>query len=136
MLKRKGQTEYEPSGYINIPLWMEGYERRVAVGDDQIHVRVVERMDGQRVIYTVEIELAERRRADWRNVPEPCRGDTCAGRIDVTLVDVATKELEARRESLERQLVAVVSGTLLLAPEEIAAIRVHIVEIRTVLPRR
>ncbi len=56
MLKRKGQTEYEPSGYINIPLWMEGYERRVAVGDDQIHVRVVERMDGQRVIYTVEID--------------------------------------------------------------------------------
>ena len=56
MLKRKGQTEYEPSGYINIPLWMEGYERRVAVGDDQIHVRVIERMDGQRVIYTVEID--------------------------------------------------------------------------------
>ncbi|MGO8917174.1 MAG: hypothetical protein ACLQJR_14810 [Stellaceae bacterium] len=56
MLKRKGQTEYEPSGYINIPLWREGYERRVTIGGDQLHVRVVERMDGQRVIYTVEID--------------------------------------------------------------------------------
>ena len=49
---------------------------------------------------------------------------------------VATKELEARRESLERQLAAVKSGTLLLAPEAIAAIKVHIVQISTVLPRR
>ncbi len=54
----------------------------------------------------------------------------------MTLGDVATKELEARRELLERQLAAVRTGSLLLAPEEIAAIRVHIVEIDSVLPRR
>ena len=56
MLKRKGETEYAPSGYINIPLWKEGDERRVTVGDDQLHVRVVERMDGKREIYTEEID--------------------------------------------------------------------------------
>ncbi len=56
MLKRKGETEYTPSGSINIPLWKEGDERRVTVGGDQLHVRVVERVDGKRVIYTMEID--------------------------------------------------------------------------------
>lgn len=54
----------------------------------------------------------------------------------MTFVDIAIQELEARRESLERQLAAVRSGTLLLAPEAVAAIKLHIVEIGTVLPRR
>jgi hypothetical protein len=36
MLKRKGQTEYEPSGYVNIPPWREGDERRVTVGGSQL----------------------------------------------------------------------------------------------------
>ncbi len=56
MLKRKGQTEYEASGYINIPPWKEGDERRVMIGDSQLYVRVIERMDRERVIYTEEIE--------------------------------------------------------------------------------
>jgi hypothetical protein len=55
MLKRKGQTEYEPSGYVNIPPWKEGDERRVTVAGDQLCVRVVDRRDRERVIYTVEI---------------------------------------------------------------------------------
>lgn len=64
MLKRKGRTEYEPSGYINIPPWRQGDERRVIVGDDQLCVRVVEPMYRERVIYTVEIDplcVVERR---------------------------------------------------------------------------
>lgn len=56
MLKRKGQDEYEPSGYINIPPWKEGDERRVTIGDSQLYVRVIERMDRDRVIYTAEID--------------------------------------------------------------------------------
>jgi hypothetical protein len=56
MLKRKGEIEYAPSGYINIPPWREGDERRVTVGDGQLYVRVVERTDRERVIYTVEID--------------------------------------------------------------------------------
>jgi hypothetical protein len=56
MLKRKGQAEYEPSGYINIPPWKEGDERRVMIGDSQLYVRVIERMDRDRVIYTEEID--------------------------------------------------------------------------------
>jgi hypothetical protein len=56
MLKRKDQAEYEPSGHINIPPWKEGDERRVATGDGQLYVRVVERLDRERVIYTEEIE--------------------------------------------------------------------------------
>jgi hypothetical protein len=56
MLKRKGQSQYEPVGYVNIPPWKEGDERRVTVGDGHIHVRVVERMDKERVIYTIEID--------------------------------------------------------------------------------
>jgi hypothetical protein len=69
MLKRKGQTEYEPSGYINIPPWSEGDERRVTVGDAQLYVRVVERMARERVIYTVEIDsfcVVERRTDEKR----------------------------------------------------------------------
>jgi hypothetical protein len=70
MLKRKGQTEYEPCGSVNIPPWREGDERRVTVDGDQIYVRVVERMDRERVIYTLEIdplsvvERTDERRAD------------------------------------------------------------------------
>jgi hypothetical protein len=56
MLGRKGQTDYAPSGYINIPPWREGDERRVTIGDGQVYVRVVERMDRARVIYTMEID--------------------------------------------------------------------------------
>jgi len=56
MLKRKGQAEYEPSGHINIPPWKEGDERRVTIGDSQLYVRVIERMDRDRVIYTEEID--------------------------------------------------------------------------------
>lgn len=56
MLKRKDQAEYEPSGQINIPPWNEGDERRVTTGDGQLYVRVVERLDRERVIYTEEIE--------------------------------------------------------------------------------
>ena len=56
MLKRKGQNDYEPFGYVNIPPWREGDERRITVDSDQIYVRVVERMDTERVIYTVEID--------------------------------------------------------------------------------
>ena len=56
MLKRKGQTEYEPVGYVNIPPWKEGDERRVTIGDSQLYVRVIERMDRDRVIYTEEID--------------------------------------------------------------------------------
>jgi hypothetical protein len=56
MLKRKGQSEYEPVGYVNIPPWKEGDERRVTVGDGHLYVRVVERMDRERVIYTMEID--------------------------------------------------------------------------------
>jgi hypothetical protein len=56
MLKRKGHAEYEPSGHINIPPWKEGDERRVTIGDSQLCVRVIERLDRERVIYTEEIE--------------------------------------------------------------------------------
>ena len=56
MLKRKGQAEYEASGHINIPPWKEGDERRVTIGDSQLYVRVIERMDRDRVIYTEEID--------------------------------------------------------------------------------
>jgi hypothetical protein len=56
MLKRKGQTEHVASGYINIPLWREGDERRVNVGDERVYVRVVNRMDRERTIYTEEID--------------------------------------------------------------------------------
>ena len=56
MLKRKGHPEYEPSGYSNIPPWKEGDERRVTIGDSQLCVRVIERLDRERVIYTEEIE--------------------------------------------------------------------------------
>ena len=56
MLKRKDQAEYEPSGYINIPPWKEGDERRVTIGASQLYVRVIERMDRDRVIYTEEID--------------------------------------------------------------------------------
>ena len=56
MLKRKGQAEYESSGYINIPPWKEGDERRVTIGGSQLYVRVIERMDRDRVIYTEEID--------------------------------------------------------------------------------
>jgi hypothetical protein len=56
MLKGKGQAEYKPSGYINIPVWKEGDERRVMIGDSQLYVRVIERMDRDRVIYTEEID--------------------------------------------------------------------------------
>jgi hypothetical protein len=56
MLKRKGQTEYEPVGYANIPPWKEGDERRVTVGDGHLYVCVIERMDRERVIYTMEID--------------------------------------------------------------------------------
>lgn len=56
MLKRKGQTEYEPVGYVNILPWKEGDERRVTLGDGHLYVRVVERMDRERVIYTMEID--------------------------------------------------------------------------------
>lgn len=57
MLKRKDQAEYEAVGYANIPPWKEGDERRVTVGDGQLYVRVVERMDKERLIYTEEIDL-------------------------------------------------------------------------------
>jgi hypothetical protein len=56
MLKRKGQTEHVASGYINIPLWREGDERRVNIGDERVYVRVVNRMDRERTIYTEEID--------------------------------------------------------------------------------
>jgi hypothetical protein len=56
MLKRKGQAEHVASGYINIPLWREGDERRVNIGDERVYVRVVNRMDRERTIYTEEIE--------------------------------------------------------------------------------
>ena len=56
MLKRKGRVECEPSGYINIPPWKEGDQRRVTIGDSQLYVRVLERLDRERVIYTEEIE--------------------------------------------------------------------------------
>ena len=56
MLKRRGQADYERSGYINIPPWKEGDERRVTIGDSQLYVRVIERMDRGRVIYTEEID--------------------------------------------------------------------------------
>jgi hypothetical protein len=56
MLKRKGHAEYAASGYINIPPWKEGDERRVTFGDSQLYVRVLERLDRERVIYTEEIE--------------------------------------------------------------------------------
>ena len=56
MLKRKGQAEYEPAGNVNIPPWKDRDERRVMVGGCQIYVRVVERMDRERVIYTEEID--------------------------------------------------------------------------------
>jgi hypothetical protein len=56
MLKRKGQAEYEPSGCINIPSWKEGDERRVTIGDSQLYVRVIERIDRNRVIFTEEID--------------------------------------------------------------------------------
>jgi hypothetical protein len=56
MFKRKGAIEYAPSGYVNIPPWREGDERRVTVDGDQLYVRVVERMDKERVIYTIEID--------------------------------------------------------------------------------
>jgi len=56
MLKRKGEAEYEPSGYINIPPWKDGDERGVTIGDSQLYVRVIERMDRDRVIYTEEID--------------------------------------------------------------------------------
>lgn len=56
MLKRKGQTEYEPSGFINIPPWREGDERRVTVGGGLLYVRVMGRIDRERVIYTMEID--------------------------------------------------------------------------------
>src|SRR5262249_41199993 len=55
-LKRKGHTEYEPVGYVNIPPWKEGDERRGTGGCGQLYVRVVERMDKERVTYTVEID--------------------------------------------------------------------------------
>jgi hypothetical protein len=56
MLKRKGQADYEPSGYINIPPWKEGDERRVTIGDSHLYVRVIERTDRDRVINTEEID--------------------------------------------------------------------------------
>jgi hypothetical protein len=56
MLKRKGQAEHVASGYINIPLWRQGDERRVNIGDERVYVRVVNRMDRERTIYTEEIE--------------------------------------------------------------------------------
>ena len=56
MLKRKGQAEYKASGYINIPPWKDGDERRITIGDSQLYVRVIERMDRDRVIYTEEID--------------------------------------------------------------------------------
>ena len=69
MLKRKGQAEYESVGHVNIPPWREGDKRRVEVGDDQLYVRVVERMDRERVIYTVEIDpLCVVERADEKRV--------------------------------------------------------------------
>ncbi|HUC65682.1 MAG TPA: hypothetical protein VMA53_09665 [Stellaceae bacterium] len=56
MLKRKGQAEHVASGYINIPLWREGDERRVNIGDERVYVRVVNRIDRERTIYTEEID--------------------------------------------------------------------------------
>ena len=56
MLKRKGQAEHVASGYIDIPLWREGDERRVNIGDERVYVRVVNRMDRERTIYTEEID--------------------------------------------------------------------------------
>jgi hypothetical protein len=56
MLKRKGQAEYAPAGAINIPLWREGDERRITVAGDRLYVRVVERIDRDRVIYTEEVD--------------------------------------------------------------------------------
>ena len=77
MLKRKGQADYEASGYINIPPWREGDERRVTVGDDRLSVRIVERLDRDRVIYTVEIDPL--RLIEWPDgarehnpAPAPC----------------------------------------------------------------
>lgn len=69
MLKRKGQAEYEPAGYINIPLWREGDQRRVTVGDDRLSVRIVERMDRERVIYTEEIDPL--RLVEWPGEKRP-----------------------------------------------------------------
>jgi hypothetical protein len=56
MLRRKGQTEHVASGYINIPLWKQGDERRVDIGGERVYVRVVNRMDRERTIYTEEID--------------------------------------------------------------------------------
>ncbi len=71
MLRRKGQTEHVASGYINIPLWREGDERRVDIGGERVYVRVLERMDRERTIYTEEIDplciverVSERRVSD------------------------------------------------------------------------
>jgi hypothetical protein len=57
MLKRKGQADYEPSGYINIPPWKEGDERRITIGNSHLYVRVIERMDRDRVIYAEETDV-------------------------------------------------------------------------------
>ena len=56
MLKRKGRTEFISSGYINIPPWKEGFERRISFGGEQIYVRVLERSERERMIYTDEID--------------------------------------------------------------------------------
>jgi hypothetical protein len=71
MLKRKGQAEHVASGYINIPPWREGDERRVNIGDERVYVRVVNRMDRERTIYTEEIDpLCIVERASERRVTE------------------------------------------------------------------
>jgi hypothetical protein len=52
----QGQSAVEALSTGPIPPWREGDERRVSVDCDQLYVRVVERMDKERVIYTLEID--------------------------------------------------------------------------------
>jgi len=73
MLKRRGQAEYEAVPYeLNIPPWKERGRAADHGREGQLYVRVVERINKERVIYTEEIDLLCL--VDW--VGEQAHADT------------------------------------------------------------